>query len=139
MIEAYTAGFLDADGTVTLSKPKSGEDYLRYPKVEFYNCDVSILESLKNSWGGTIVKKPLKKSNHNDSYELRIVGNSAISLLSKILPYMLHEKKVYRAKLIVENYKNCTPRNGKYSDKQKKDKIELCNKVMQTTMRGNGG
>ncbi|WP_435575479.1 hypothetical protein [Clostridium algidicarnis] len=41
---------------------------------------------------------------------------SAINLLVQIEPYLVIKSKKKRAKLIIEKYKDVTPRNGKYSD-----------------------
>ena len=51
---------------------------------------------------------------------------------------MLHSKKKHRAKLIVEHYKSCTPRNGKYTSEHITKKQWLVEEVMNTIMRGKG-
>lgn len=94
MLEIYTAGFLDADGSVSLRKDRAQVDYLRSPCVEFYNCDKSILEKIQQRWGGKIKARIPKKENWNMSYELRLGGDVAIELLTDVAPYMLHVKKV---------------------------------------------
>ena len=138
MLEIYTAGFLDADGSVSLSKSRKNFDWLRSPTVEFYNCDISILETIQQKWGGKIDARNPKKENWNISYELRLGGDAALRLLEDVAPYMLHKKKVKRAKLIVEHYKSCTPRNGKYTPDQIEKKKWLVEEVMGIVMRGEG-
>lgn len=139
MLEAYTAGFLDADGSVALTKSRTTkEDWVRGPEVNFYNCDRGILESIQERWGGGIkANKPTGK-NHNISYALIVSGNACLALLGDVLPYMKHSKKKRRASLIVEHYKNCTPRNGKYTPEQIEMKKWLAEEVMGITMRGTG-
>jgi len=139
MLEIYTAGFLDADGSVSLRKDRSNQpEYFRAPCVEFYNCDKQILEIIQQKWGGRIGSRIPSKENWNISYELRLGGNDALKLLEDVSPYMIHSKKSYRAKLIVEHYKSCTPRNGKYTPDQIEKKKWLFEEVMGTTMRGLG-
>jgi len=139
MLEIYTAGFLDADGSVALRKDRAHQpDYLRGPSVEFFNCDKQILEKIQERWGGSLSSRNPSKENHNISYELRLIGNAAYKLLEDVSPYMLHQKKGYRAKLIVEHYKNCTPRNGKYTPEQIEKKKWLVEEVMGIQMRGAG-
>lgn len=139
MLEIYTAGFLDADGSVSLSKDrKDHPDYLRCPAVEFYNCDKGILEKIQTRWGGRISSKTPRNENWNVSYELRLRGNAAYNLLTDVAPYMLHSKKGLRASLIVEHYKACTPRNGKYTPEQIEKKKWLVAEIMGITMRGAG-
>lgn len=41
--------------------------------------------------------------------------DSAISLLKEIEPYLVIKNKKKRAKLIIDRYKDVTPRNGRYS------------------------
>lgn len=139
MLEIYTAGFLDADGSVSLRKERKDlPNYCRSPCVEFFNCDITILEKIQQKWGGKIGTKHSNKENHNTSYELRIGGDSAYNLLKEVVPYMLHRKKSKRANLIVEHYKQCTPRNGKYTRDQIEKKEWLVEEVMGTIMRGTG-
>lgn len=139
MLEIYTAGFIDADGSVSLRKDRSRiQDYLRTPCVEFFNCDESILKSIQERWGGRIKARIPKNQNHNVSYELRITGNDAYDFLKDVSPYMRHQKKRHRARMIVEHYKDCTPRNGKYSPEQIEKKKWLVEEVMGTIMRGTG-
>ena len=97
-----------------------------------------VLESIQERWGGGIkANKPTGK-NHNISYALIVSGNACLALLGDVLPYMKHSKKKRRASLIVEHYKNCTPRNGKYTPEQIEMKKWLAEEVMGITMRGTG-
>lgn len=138
MLEIYTAGFLDADGSVSLAKAKTGNDWMRTPTVEFYNCDKGILDKIVERWGGNVNARHPKNPKWNVSYELRLSGDKALKLLEEVVPYMLHSKKSLRAKLIVEHYKDCTPRNGKYTPEQIEKKKWLTEEVMGMTMRGDG-
>lgn len=139
MIEAYTAGFLDADGTLCLGKSNGKqEEYSRTPIVELCNCDKGILEYIQTNWGGNIRSRKPSNKNTNVSYQLKLSGDAALVLLNDIFPYMKHDKKKRRAKLIIDNYKRLTPRNGFYTEKMKMEKIALINEVMSITMRGAG-
>ena len=139
MFEIYTAGFLDADGSVSLCKPrKDMKDYARYPCVEFYNCDKAILDKIHARWGGGISIKLPRKKTHNVSYELTLIGTCALKLLKDVSPYMMHQKKSKRANLIVQHYERCTPRNGKYTEKMIEEKVWLVEQVMGMQMRGIG-
>jgi|APSaa5957512535_1039671.scaffolds.fasta_scaffold00614_54 hypothetical protein len=141
MLEIYTAGFLDADGSVALGRHRSDQpNWMRAPEVSFYNCDLGILNAIAGRWkpGSRIAERKPKNPNHNISYELRINGTRALKLLEDVAPHMLHSKKGKRAKLIVEHYENCTPRNGKYMPEQIEKKKWLVEEVMGMTMRGEG-
>jgi hypothetical protein len=138
MLEIYTAGFLDADGSVSLGKDRKDCEWMRSPRVDFYNCDLGILEKIQNRWGGWMKTRTPLNPNHNVSYELRITRTAALKLLEDVAPYMLHSKKGRRARLIVESYNTCTPRNGKYTPEQITMKKQLVEDVMGITMRGEG-
>ena len=138
MFESYVAGFLDADGSVSLGKDRKGEEYSRRPLVTFYNCDTNILNKIQERWGGRIKARLPQNQNSNVSYELELNAMESLSLLTDVVPYMLHEKKKKRASLIVEHYKDCTPRNGKYTTDQMAKKKWLVEQVMGTIMRGPG-
>ena len=76
MFKIWLAGFLDADGSVGLSK-RGKLDYQRRPEVEFYNCDAILLQSIIDVYGGKIVKRTYSNPKWNDSYSFggKSVGN----------------------------------------------------------------
>ncbi len=133
-IDSYTAGFLDADGSVTMYR--SHATAFRIPRVEFYNCDLAILEFLQEHWSGRIIIRRPKNVKHNDSYTLQLNSSASLQLLFQCLPFMLHQKKSKRASLIVSYYRSCTPRNGKYTTDQLETKRWLEEAVMSIKMRG---
>lgn len=137
MFEAYVAGFLDADGSVSLHRDRKDKpDYMKTPSVEFYNCDKNILEKIQEKWGGNIKTKTPRKNNHNISYTLTIRENKALELLISVFPFMMHEKKKTRASLLIEHYKKCTPRNGKYTIEEIEKKNWLNEQFNSIIMRG---
>lgn len=139
MLEIYTAGFLDADGSLRLARDRASQpEHTRFPVVEFYNCDKTILEKIQERWGGRLFSKKQKNPDHNVSYTLKLSYDTAFNLLKDVSPYMIHQKKAYRAKLIVDQYKELTPRNGQYTEKMIERKLALVEQVMGTTMRGRG-
>lgn len=139
MLEIYTAGFLDADGSVRLARHDSkSPEHTRYPQVEFYNCDKAILEHIQDRWGGRLKTRRLKSNTHNVSYTLVLNYDEAYKLLQDVLPHMIHSKKKQRTKLIVEHYKKLTPRNGKYNFELLDKKLAFVEEVMSIVMRGEG-
>lgn len=48
-----------------------------------------------------------------------------LSYTAGILPYMKEPEKIKRAQLIVNEYKQLTPRNGKYSKEQLSKKLNF--------------
>lgn len=110
----YITGFFDADGSVTLSRSRKNE--MKSPQVSFHNNERVILEEIKRYFGhGSISKKKARKDTHHDSYDLKMSHQKAILVLEQMYPYMLHPKKRYRTKLILEEYSLITNRQGHYT------------------------
>lgn len=130
--KAYLAGFIDADGSVSMRK----DGKFRVPTVELFNADVNILNRIQKSFGGKIHCRKAKKSHWQDSYELRFNCKESLTVIHECLPYMLHTKKKQRATLINEHYAKNTPRNGKYTPEQLANKKWLEENVMSIQMRG---
>ena len=130
--KAYLAGFIDADGSITMRK----EGMHRVPHVELFNADVNILNRIQKGFGGKIHCRKAKKSHWQDSYELRFNCKESLTVIHECLPYMLHTKKKQRATLINEHYAKNTPRNGKYTAEQLANKKWLEENVMSIQMRG---
>ncbi|WLF68754.1 hypothetical protein Q6375_12300 [Clostridium septicum] len=71
-----------------------------------------------------------KKTNYNiekhkNCYTFVVNYNNTINLLKDVYPYLIIKSKKLRAKMIIEEYKNLTPRNGRYSEELLKEKYEF--------------
>lgn len=118
--KSYIAGIIDGEGSILLKPNSNG---YRSPTVSITSSDPELIRWIHSSIGcGTIALKPARKITHRDNYHIAIASNNAISLLNEILPYLKIERKIKRAKHIVENYKNVTPRNGFYTSESRKIK-----------------
>lgn len=122
-IHAYTAGLLDGEGSITLSRQHRNE--FRSPVVSICNTDTNLIQFLEHHYGGTVVKKKKYKPHHLQSYTWSITYKYAIDFLKLIFPYILHEEKRRRACLIIDKYDSVTVRNGRYNPKQFKDKMDF--------------
>lgn len=113
---AYLAGLIDGEGTVALSHSNSNH---RSPSVSIANTDYTLVEWPMQITGvGFICKKGTatkKKSHHLDSYIYAVHYDNALELLGQIYPYLKNKSKRARAKLLLDQYKLLTPRNGKYT------------------------
>lgn len=111
---AYLAGFIDGEGTVTLSRKHKNEN--RQLAITISNTERQILEFCLLAIGaGKITNKRISKIHHTPSFTYAIYNRQALALLKQIEPY-LRSYKLKRARLILENYIALTPRNGKYSE-----------------------
>lgn len=131
---AYVAGFLDGDGYISLEKTRDW----RVPVVSFSNADREILDQIMDVYGGKIYTHVRQNEKWSLGHNLKMVGGTALKLLEDVQPYLLHSKKKERCALILRDYKRLTPRNGKYTEQQKKEKRIFENEVMSIQMRGAG-
>jgi len=127
---AYLAGFIDGEGTITLSRKHKNEN--RQLAVTISNTERQILEfSLLAIGAGKITRKRTTKVHHTPSFTYAIYNRQALALLEQIEPY-LRSYKVKRAKLILENYIALTPRNGKYTEELMSKRKEFEKIVLET-------
>jgi hypothetical protein len=111
---AYAAGKLDGEGSVVLTRNRK----VRWPspQVSIASVDRELLDWLRKRLGGSIVTKLPRSPNHSISYEWRLTDRRALQFLKLVRPYLVIQRKVNRADLLLEAYLACTPRNGRYSE-----------------------
>lgn len=127
---AYLAGFIDGEGTVTLTRKHKNEN--RQLAITISNTERQILEfCLKVIGAGKITNKRVSEAHHTPSFTYAIYNRQALSLLKQIEPY-LRSYKVKRAQLILANYIALTPRNGKYTEELMKKRKEFEKSVLKT-------
>lgn len=120
----YIAGFVDGEGTITLSYNHKG-DCFRAPVLSIPNTERYILTDIQSVIGGYISSKRVYSDKHTPSFVLKLVYDNALAAMQSILPAMHHRLKIYRVKLLLSRYKVVTPRNGKYSDAMIAQKLEF--------------
>lgn len=122
---AYIAGFMDAEGTVALTRTH-GSKY-RAPHVTIPNTEKSILQWIVTRLpnGAAISSKKVYQEHHKQGYVLAYRYDAALEVLGKILNYMKHPKKKARARFLLNHYKRVTKRNGKYNEKEKTNKLDF--------------
>lgn len=124
--KAYIAGIMDGEGTVTLIRQHSNENYS--PEVSVANTSIKLLQWLKsNVGGGTIVRKKMRSERHKQAYTWKLRDNKALQLLREINRYLILRKP--HAELILKKYKKLTPRNGRYTPWQLKRKAFLVEQI----------
>jgi hypothetical protein len=130
VIKSYIAGIIDGEGTITLSRSSKTSKF-RHPIISVSNTDMNILNLLKNSVGGSISKHKTYKKHHKQSWSWKISYNKALLLLENIRPYLRCNEKIYRMNILLNEYKSVTNRNGKYTNQQKKKKLDFENRFFQ--------
>ena len=117
---AYIAGFIDGEGTITLSRKHRGEN--RQLVISISNTEREILDYIKQVVGaGKITNKKIYHDNHTPSMTYAITNRQALDLLEQIFPY-LRSYKSERSALVLEHYVRLTPRNGKYTRQQREER-----------------
>lgn len=126
---AYLAGFIDGEGTITLTRKHKNEN--RQLAITISNTERQILEyCLKVIGAGKITNKRTSKAHHTASFTYAIYNRQALSVLEQIEPYLL-SYKVGRAKLILEKYIALTPRNGRYTKEIMRKRKEFEHAVLE--------
>lgn len=113
--DIYAAGLIDGEGTITLTRLH--KNAMRAPVVSFSSTSFELISYFRDNYGGTIITKKVYSQSHTPSWEWRLTYNKALAFIERINPYILHNEKVHRARMLTNEYKSVTPRNGKYTDR----------------------
>ena len=115
---AYCAGIIDGEGSILISQGKE-------PGVSVTNTDLGLLEYLQSMFGGSIRTQKTYKPHHKPAWLWSVRYDRALRMIECILPYMKETDKVRRALLLFDEWKACTPRNGRYTEEQAEAKRSL--------------
>jgi hypothetical protein len=125
---AYIAGLIDGEGTVTLTRKHRNEN--RQLAVTISNTEKGLLNFvLKTIGAGKITGKRTTQPHHTPSFTYAIYNRQALNLLKQIQPY-LRTYKAERSALILRDYLDLTPRNGKYTENQLQERQQFENAVL---------
>jgi len=120
---AWAAGIIDGEGSILLTKLHKNEN--RNAAISVDNTDITIINTLTKLFGGSIITKKKYKKHHLQCYTWKLSYNKAFNLMQLLLPYMRHNKKCKRIKVLI-HYKKLIKRNGKYTISQKQ---RLCDTI----------
>lgn len=122
-IHCYTAGLIDGEGSIMLLQKHSYK--YRTPSISVTSTTYELLEFLKEHYGGCIVRQKKYQAHHKQAWVWHVFYDNAISFCEHVLPYLREPVKRYRASLLVNEYRDVTPRNGKYTDEIKTRKLDF--------------
>jgi hypothetical protein len=117
VVTGYIAGLIDGEGTITLMSRHRNET--RSPKVTISSTTLAMLRFVQDHCGGQIKRQPHPHAQWKQAYEWFILYDSALALIAEVYPYLLEPEKRRRATLLLDSYKDVTPRNGKYSEEKR--------------------
>lgn len=114
---AYLAGLIDGEGTVTLARKHRNEN--RRISVSMCNTEIALVLAARRISGvGIISRKRRSSVKHAQAYVWAVWGRQALEILRQIQPWM-RSYKAERAALALSEYVALTPRNGKYTARQR--------------------
>lgn len=114
--KAYIAGIIDGEGSIMLQRFHKNQ--FPSPCVSIASSTIELLNWIREKvrYGVIKRKKNYNPKKHKDCYSYSLKYDEAIKFIEAIYPYLIIENKKKRAFLIIIEYKNVTPRNGRYSD-----------------------
>ncbi|NPA99661.1 MAG: hypothetical protein GXO43_09815 [Crenarchaeota archaeon] len=122
ILAAFTAGLIDSDGTIVISVKKRRRKLYFEPEVTIVNTDIEALESLRRAW----MKYGVTLSIHGHSKRGKARGITRLKdvamlrtcsqheirkLLTRIIPYMFHIKRLARAAITLSYIEGRIPRD----------------------------
>lgn len=125
----YIAGIIDGEGSICLTQNRPNEH--RSPSISVTSTTQEMLFFLQELCGGHISKVKKVEEHHKQAWHWVLRGDKSIELMTEIYSYLLVPEKYYRAKLIVQEYKKVTPRNGRYSEEALKKKLDFENRFFE--------
>lgn len=123
---AYAAGLFDGEGSISLIRHHDNRTHS--PQVSVASTDYEVVSWFRERFGGSIVTKQPRQSNHSVSYDWRLTDRRALVFLDLIRPYLVIERKIRRVDLLLNDYVACTPRNGRYT----KEMVERKQALLET-------
>lgn len=121
---AYLAGLFDGEGTVTLSKRKSSDQY-RTPTLSLTSTTRVLVDLCGDQFGGWIVTKKTYRDHHKEAWSWYISGDKALEAIASFIHFIHEPEKRYRMQLLLDQYKLVTPRNGKYNEFRHQQKAQF--------------
>ncbi|OOG22830.1 hypothetical protein B1C78_13815 [Thioalkalivibrio denitrificans] len=119
----YIAGLVDGEGTITLTRKHRNEN--RQLALTISSTERTVLEFVKETLGaGKITGKRTVRSHHSPSFTYAVYNRQALQILRQIHPY-LRTYKAKRSALILRHYLSLTPRNGKYTDSLRQERLQF--------------
>jgi len=130
---AYIAGIIDGEGTITLTRNHRGEN--RRPVVSISSTELPLLLYVRRVIGaGRITGKARTRGYHSPSFAYCLSSRQALALLGQVSHY-LRTYKSQRADLLLSEYLRVTPRNGRYTSKQRFEKQAFEARFFALSMR----
>jgi DNA-binding transcriptional regulator WhiA len=131
----YLAGIIDVEGTMSIFM----DGGKMVPSITVANTNKKLLDEIfkflkANGVKSEICMHKARSARHKDSYSLRVRWNAAIRLASMLDGFLII--KTEQCKLLVNDFRKRTPRNGKYSQGMLASKNKLIARFRKLNSRG---
>ena len=122
--EAYAAGLLDGEGTVTFMHHNSKASF-RTPTVSLTSTTEALVDFMVKVFGGNKRVHKTYKAHHRKAWVWSVHYNAALKCLRRTLPYLREPEKRRRAELLLAIYPALTRRNGRYKPEEIRAKLKF--------------
>ena len=99
MKNAYAAGLIDGEGSISLLKARKNETF-RHPVIEISNTTYELLQFMKTTFGGSISSHKTYKKHYKPSWSWKLHYDAAISCLEQITPFLLESSLNYEISIL---------------------------------------
>jgi len=138
LLYAHMAGFVDADGSISVISVASTRSYV--PKITVCNCKKEIVDLFSAEFGGKVRKRTWKNKNWRPNYEWSQTCKKATAIIDKLKPYLVLKKEQAEIACAVQEFKSersVHPRWHKDLFAQKQEKLRILkNQVQALNKRG---
>ncbi len=132
--KAYAAGFIDADGCITVrSIVPGGTGRSHYASITASQTKIPPLVWLQERWGGSLRELPPRKGNSAAAFEWAVVGNMAYTMLDDIKEHLKIKKPRAENALALRDIRDGRSRGSHLTDAE----FELQRVVKETAMELN--
>lgn len=91
ILYAYMAGFVDADGSISITTVSKAKVYVT--KITVTNCDERVMWLFRDEFGGKVRCREWKNKNWRPGYEWTLTSVKAQTVIKLILPYLRIKRK----------------------------------------------
>jgi len=127
---AYIAGIIDGEGCISLaSRCDSSYRYVT-PTVQVSNTHLSLLDWLKELFGGTVDVRKDNRPNRKQCNTWRVAGNKARFVIKLILPYLRIKKDQANIAMSIITY------SGKLPDQEVSKRLYAVKQIRLLNKKG---
>lgn len=134
LLYAYMAGFVDADGSISIISVGRAKTFI--VRITVNNTNYDIIELFSKEFGGKIRKNGNTKRNirWKECYEWTLTNNKGLNVIKKLYPYLIIKKQQADLTIELQQLRSDTKKQGISSRWHKEEwnkKIVIMNDIKQ--------